>query len=87
VIKILWNQCEAETKRPATGLNYQMAQYQGAPVLETVQCESVGGERTFSDGAKAIMCDKHWAMCTGIVDKDGAKHMKPYDAHSMEQSI
>lgn len=74
MIRVLWNQCEAETKRPQTGL--QAAMYGGA-MLETAQCDRAGEERTFSDGHKAIMCGHHWELCTGIVDKDGVKHMKP----------
>jgi hypothetical protein len=42
----------------------------------TAQCPNGGKVRTFADGHKEVMCDNHWARCTGIVDKDGAKHMK-----------
>jgi hypothetical protein len=75
MIKVMWNQCEAETK--ARGDLYA-AMNQFSPSL-IVQCDNAGEERVFADGHKAIMCATHWNICTGIVDKDGATHMRPAD--------
>jgi hypothetical protein len=78
MIKILWNQCEAETKRATQSFGLAAQQGYGGPALtETVQCDRPGEVRTFADGATALICEQHWHLCTGIVDKDGAKHMRP----------
>lgn len=80
MIKILWNQCEVETLVEDRGMNYQMAQM-GSPVPKRIeQCHLDGKEREFAGGHKSIMCETHWQKCTGIVDKDGAKHMKQVTA-------
>lgn len=77
MIKILWDQCEVQYEVEDRGLNYQMAGAQGyAAPKRLEQCSLRGKERAFADGHKEIMCEIHWQKCTGIVDKDGAKHMK-----------
>lgn len=75
MIKILWNQCECQVEVAYQGLQSAQFGYQGPKTVE--QCGQVGKERTFADGHKEFMCDAHWTKCTGIVDKDGAKHLKP----------
>jgi hypothetical protein len=75
MIKILWNQCEVQVESRTAAQALAQQGWTGNKAYE--QCSSGGKERTFADGHKEIMCDNHWGRCIGIVDKDGAKHMKP----------
>jgi hypothetical protein len=71
MVKILWDQCEAEVATP----DYQqMAMNQGI-YRPTSQCSVDGEERTMADGFKVKLCGVHWSKCTGVQSEDGVKHM------------